>query len=100
MYAHVAVVVAVAAVVVAVAAVVVAVDVAAATVVDAGVYVAAGPADAAVVVAAAAAAVSLGDSRERWDQSAVVLAVAECLALCYSELWTVVAAPLLTTLTR
>ena len=99
MYAHVAVVVAVAAVVVAVAAVVVAVDVAAATVVDAGVYVAAGPADAAVVVAAAAA-VSLGDSRERWDQSAVVLAVAECLALCYSELWTVVAAPLLTTLTR
>ena len=100
MYAHVAVVV-VAAVVAVVVVVDVAAAVAAATVVDAVVSVAARPAVAAVVVVAAAAAVSAqGDSRERWNQSAVVLVVAECLALCYSEVWTVVATPLLTTLTR
>jgi len=94
-HAHVAVVV----VAVVVDVVVVAAAVAAATVVDAAVSVAAGPAVAAAVADAAAVSAP-GDSRERWKQAVVVLALAERLALCYSELWTVVAAPLLTTLTR
>ena len=92
-YAHVAAVVAVVVDVVAAAATV-------ATVVDAVVSVATGPAVAAFVVAAAAAVSAQGDSKERWNQAVVFLALAERLALCYSELWTVVAALLLTTLTR
>jgi len=80
-YAHVAVVAVVDDVVVAAAAA----AATAATVVDV-VSVAAGP--------AVAAGSAQGDSRERWKQAVVVLALAERLALCYTELWTVVAAPL------
>ena len=94
MYAH----------VVAVAAAAVAVVV---VVADAVVSVVAGPAvavvvDAAVAAAAdvAAAASDLGDSWERWNLAVAALTLAEHLALRYSELWTVVATPLLTTLTR